>query len=69
MTRWAPVVMTIQCRSLRFTAAVTRESDLYVAQCLEIGIASQGSSPEESVANLQEALGLRLDTAITDRSG
>ena len=46
---------------LRLTAAVTREGRLYVAQCLEVDVASQGSSVEESLANLQEALELYLE--------
>jgi len=46
---------------MRLTAAVTPEGDLYVAQCLEIDVASQGASVEESLANLREALELYLE--------
>ncbi len=46
---------------MRFTAAVTREGDWYVAQCLEIDVASQGRSFEAALDNLKEALELRLD--------
>jgi predicted RNase H-like HicB family nuclease len=46
---------------LRLTAAVTREGNLYVAQCLEVDVASQGESLEESLENLQEALELYLE--------
>ena len=46
---------------MRFTAAVTREGDWYVAQCLEIDVASQGRSFETALANLREALELKLE--------
>jgi predicted RNase H-like HicB family nuclease len=44
-----------------FTASVWREGDLYIAQCLEIDVASQGESEEESLLNLQEALELYFE--------
>ena len=40
------------------TIAVAQEGDLYVAQCLEVDVASQGASHEEARANLIEALEL-----------
>jgi len=45
----------------RFTASIIREGDWYVAQCLEIDIASQGKTVEEAMANLREALELHFD--------
>ena len=44
-----------------FTAIVHRENDIYVAECPETGTASQGSTFEESVVNLQEATELYLE--------
>lgn len=44
-----------------FTAIVHRENDIYVAECPEAGTASQGSTFEESVVNLQEATELYLE--------
>lgn len=44
-----------------FTAIVHKEEDLYVAQCPEVGTASQGGSIEEAVNNLQEATELYLE--------
>ena len=41
-----------------FTATVWQEGDWYVAQCLEIDIASQGHTAEEALANLKEAIEL-----------
>lgn len=44
-----------------FTAIVYWEEDVYVAQCPEIGIASQGETIEEAIANLKEATELYLE--------
>ena len=44
-----------------FTAIVRKEDALYVAECSEIGTASQGKSIEEAVKNLQEATELYLE--------
>jgi predicted RNase H-like HicB family nuclease len=45
----------------RFTAHLGREGDLWVAQCLEVDVASQGETEEEALANLKEALELFLE--------
>lgn len=44
-----------------FTAAVHQEEDWYVAQCLEVDVASQGQTIQEALANLADAVGLYLD--------
>lgn len=44
-----------------FTAAVHQEDDWYVAQCLEVDVASQGRSIPEALSNLAEAVELYLD--------
>ena len=44
-----------------FTAAVHREEDWYVAQCLEVDGASQGHTIDEALANLAEAVALYLE--------
>jgi predicted RNase H-like HicB family nuclease len=44
-----------------FTAIIHKEDDLYVAQCPEIGTASQGKTIEEAINNLQEATELYLE--------
>jgi predicted RNase H-like HicB family nuclease len=44
-----------------FTAVVHKEEDLYVAECPEIGTASQGETIEEAVNNLREATELYLE--------
>jgi len=44
-----------------FTAIVHLEDDLYVAECPEVGTASQGGTIEEAVDNLREATELYLE--------
>ena len=44
-----------------FAASVWREGDWYVAQCLELDIASQGETEEEALSNLKEALELYFE--------
>lgn len=44
-----------------FTASIWREGDWYVAQCLEVDVASQGETEEEALANLREALELYFE--------
>jgi predicted RNase H-like HicB family nuclease len=44
-----------------FTASVTREGDWYVAQCLEVDVASQGETEDDALANLREALELHFE--------
>ncbi len=44
-----------------FTAVVYKEGDIYVAECPEVGTASQGKSIEEAISNLREATELYLE--------
>ncbi len=41
-------------------AVIRRGEDLYVAECLEIAVVTQGKTLDETVANLREAVGLHL---------
>jgi predicted RNase H-like HicB family nuclease len=43
------------------TAVLHRENALYVAECPEVGTVSQGTTPEEALANLKEATELYLE--------
>jgi predicted RNase H-like HicB family nuclease len=47
--------------SRNLTAAVHQEEDWYVAQCLEVDVASQGRTIEEALGNLAEAVALYLE--------
>ena len=44
-----------------FTASISREDDWFIAQCLEVDVASQGESEEEALVNLREALELYFE--------
>ena len=44
-----------------FTAVIHKEDNLYVAQCPEIGTASQGETIEEAINNLKEATEVYLE--------
>jgi len=46
------------------TASISRDGDWYVAQCLEVDVASQGQHPEEALANLREALELHFTPPV-----
>lgn len=46
---------------MRLTAAVTQDGEWYVARCLEVEVASQGKTVEESLGNLREALELYFE--------
>ena len=45
----------------RLTAILYREDEVYVAECPEVGTASQGDTIEEALANLREATELYLE--------
>ncbi len=44
-----------------FTAAVRQEGPWFVAQCLEVDVASQGETEEDALTNLREALELHFE--------
>ena len=44
-----------------FTAVLHKESDLYVAECPEVGTVSQGKTIEDAITNLREATELHLE--------
>ena len=50
-------------KTLQLTGLLEREGDGYVSLCPELDVASQGSTVEESLANLREAVELFLETA------
>ncbi len=51
-------------REQAFTASIWQEGDWFVAQCVEVDVASQGSTEEEALANLKEALELHFSEPI-----
>jgi predicted RNase H-like HicB family nuclease len=45
-----------------FNAMVWQEEDWFIAQCLEVDVASQGETEDEALVNLQEALELYFES-------
>jgi predicted RNase H-like HicB family nuclease len=45
----------------KFSASVWQEDQWFVAQCLEVDVASQGETQELALSNLQEALELHFE--------
>jgi predicted RNase H-like HicB family nuclease len=45
----------------QFSASLSKEGDWYVAQCLEVDVASQGTTESEAMENLREALELHFE--------
>lgn len=50
-------------KKLQLTGLLEREGDSYVSLCSELDVASQGSTMDEALANLREAVELFLETA------
>lgn len=48
----------------QFSAVVTQEGEWFVAQCLEVDVASQGETEPEALANLREALELHFTPPV-----
>ena len=48
-------------KTQNFTASISQEGELFIAQCLEIDVASQGKSEDDAINNLKEALELYLE--------
>ena len=43
------------------TVAVTKEDDIYIAKDIRTSVASQGTTPENALSNLKEAMELYYD--------
>ena len=52
---------SITNKKYTLTAILYWEEDVYVAECPEVGTASQGETIEEAIANLKEATELYLE--------
>ena len=48
-------------RETPIRARIVKEGDWYVAQCLEVDVASQGETEDEALENLREALELHFE--------
>jgi predicted RNase H-like HicB family nuclease len=50
--------------AMEFTAAIAHEDPWYVAQCLDVEVASRGETAEEALANLKEAPELYFEDEV-----
>ena len=56
-----PKIAGGKMKTQTFTASISREDGWFIAQCLEIDVASQGKSEDEAINNLREALTLYFE--------
>ncbi|MGI8654512.1 MAG: type II toxin-antitoxin system HicB family antitoxin [Pyrinomonadaceae bacterium] len=47
-----------------FTASVSQEGRWFIAQCIEVDVASQGESEEAALNNLRDALELHFTAPV-----
>ncbi len=47
-----------------FTASVWQEGEWYIAQCIQVDVASQGATEEEALDNLRDALELHFTAPV-----
>jgi predicted RNase H-like HicB family nuclease len=55
-------------RKRKFTASIWREGKWFVAQCLEVDVASQGTSEAAALRNLADALALHFRPPVAARA-
>ena len=47
-----------------FTASVLQEGEWYIAQCIQVDVASQGATEDEALDNLRDALELHFTPPV-----
>ena len=47
-----------------FTASIWQEGEWFIAQCIEVDVASQGTTEEEALENLRDALELHFTPPV-----
>lgn len=52
--------------SYKFSTLIYKSEKFYVAECLELGVVSQGTTPKNALANLKEAVELYLEDEPTE---
>jgi predicted RNase H-like HicB family nuclease len=48
----------------RFSASIWQEDEWFIAQCVQIDIASQGATEDEALENLRDALELHFSQPV-----
>ena len=52
----------------KFTASIWQEDEWFVAQCIEVDVASQGKTEDEALENLRDALELHFAPPVASVS-
>jgi len=52
----------------KFTASIWQEDGWFVAQCIEVDVASQGKTEDEALDNLRDALELHFTPPVASVS-
>ena len=47
-----------------FTASIWQEGEWYIAQCMQVDVASQGMTEDEALSNLRAALELHFSPPV-----
>ena len=48
----------------KFTARIWQEDECFIAQCIEVDVASQGKTEDEALDNLRDALELHFTPPV-----
>jgi predicted RNase H-like HicB family nuclease len=49
----------------KFTASIWQEDEWFVAQCVEVDVASQGKTEDEALENLRDALEVHFTPPVS----
>jgi predicted RNase H-like HicB family nuclease len=52
----------------RFSASIWQEGEWFIAQCVQVDVASQGATEDEALKNLRDALQLHFTPAVATQS-
>ena len=48
----------------RFSASIWQEGEWFIAQCVQVDVASQGATEDEALENLRDALELHFSPPV-----
>lgn len=48
----------------RFSASISQEGEWFIAQCVQVDVASQGKTEDEALRNLRDALALHFTPPV-----
>lgn len=50
----------------RFSASIWQEGEWFIAQCVQVDVASQGATEDEALENLRDALELHFSPPVAN---